>query len=219
MFKAAIIPVLVFTASHFQSEVKLDCYKNDVFAGKGTYTEKFEHGRRTSTFHLSGHEKRGIDRTIIQVKTIDSRAFPISEEETVVETGPGGKHELELKVRYDDTYTAILVTVEDRVKTTERTYPPPPGYSLADESDLWFSRLRPVPNTTVRSTVFDIENHGWQRIETTYIGKCWISVGNRRLEVNEVRDVRDGVLREVYLDDKGLPVLMTSGQNRTERHF
>jgi len=220
MFKASIIPVLVFAASHTEFQTKLDLFKGDLPAGSGTYTEKFDRsGHKTSTFLLKGREVGGVDRTVHQIKVIDGNAFPISEEETIIEKGPKGRYELILKVRYDSTGAAILDTTEDKYKTTTRSYVPLAGYSLADESDLWFSKTHPKAGTTVRSTVFDIENSGWQRIETTYIGKKWITVDGHRLNVHEVRDVRDGVMREVYLDDKGQPVLMKSGQFRTEKRF
>ncbi len=125
-----------------------------------------------------------------------------------------------LTVTYDDTGAAQLTEIKNKTKfTTERSYVPPPGYSRADVSDLWFSRTRPVPGTTVSSTIFDIEHARWQIVETTYTGRKSIIVGGRQVMVNEVVDVRDGNTRLVYLDEKGLPVLMKNGQSRTEKHF
>ncbi len=219
MFETTILSVIALCAGFSQTETKLNLYSGDNAAGKGTYTEKFDHhGRKTSVFRLVG-SSGGVVRTITQTKVIDSRAFPISEEEVITEKGPRSKSELVLKVRYDDTGAAILDMTKDKVSTTTRSYVPLPGYSRADLSDLWFSKIRPTVGTTVRSTVFDIENARWQRVETTYVGKRSIYISERRLEVHEVRDVRDGIVREVYLDDKGQPVLMKSGQYRTEKHF
>lgn len=223
MFKAPFIPVLIAMVGFSKTEIQLDIYRGDAKVGGGSYSEKFDHGRKTSIFILQGKEDDGTTRKIVQTKVIDRNAVPITESETITESGSGGKHEISLKVHYDDTGTAVLVVTQDdhqsRARTTERTTSPPLGYSLADESDLWFSQKQPSPGTTVRSTVFDIENARWQRVETTYVGKRWINLGVHRIQVHEVRDVRDGVLREVYLDDKGLPVLMKAGMFRTEKHF
>jgi hypothetical protein len=220
MTQSSFIVALVAYSGFGQAETKLDLFAGDSLAGRATYSEKFDHkGRKTSVFRLYGSTDPSVKRTIVQVRVIDSRAFPISEEETIVEEGPRGKSEILLKVRYDDSGAAILDMTRDRLATITRSYVPLPGYSRADASDLWFSKSKPSQGTSISSTVFDIENAKWQRVETTYLGKHWISVSGRKIEVHEVRDVRDGVVREVFLDDRGQPVLMRTGQYRTEKHF
>ena len=220
MIPSSFFAAFVTCAGFSQAETKLDLYAGDSLAGRATYVEKFDHrGHKTSTFRLYGRGEGNVQRRIIQIKVIDARAFPISEEETIIEEGPRGKSEVLLKVRYDDSGAAILDLTRDRLATITRSYVPLPGYSRADASDLWFSKSRPSPGTSVRSTVFDIESAKWQRVETTFVGKRWIVISGHRVEVNEVRDVRDGVVREVYLDDHGQPVLMRQGQYRTEKHL
>ncbi len=220
MLTVSSLSALFLLTGFVQTETKLDFYKGDVKAGSGTYTEKFNHkGHKTSVFTLWGQGESGSTRTIIQVKVIDNKAFPISEQETITEVNGTNTSKLIMSVRYDSSGAAILDLTRDKVSITTRSYVPLPGLSRADPSDLWFSKTRPTVGTVVRSTVFDIENARWQRIETTYVGRRWITVGGHHLEVHEVRDVRDGAVRAVFLDEKGQPVLMKTGQFRTEKRF
>jgi len=223
MFKFLVIPALATFAGYTQTVTNLNLYRYETKVGSGKYTEtKSGHGNRTSTFEIQSSDDGGTSIHIKQVKVIDTRAFPISEEEDMTEISAGPKphvlRKIKLKVRYDDSGAAVLSKFEEG-SWTERTFVPIPGYSRADASDLWFSKVIPKAGTTVSSTVFDIENAKWQVIKTTYVGKKWISIGGRQLETNEVQDVRDGGLRQVYLDNKGQPVLMINREMRTEKKF
>jgi len=220
MFKASVIPVLAIFAGHLQAEIKLDLFSGDDKLGIGTYRETFDRkGHRTSEFKIWSKGDTGMKIAIVKTKVIDAQGFPIREEEQIVQEVGRNRTERVLTVRYDDSGAAILSEHRGKTRFTERIYMPIPGYSRSDASDLWFSRTNPLPGTTVTSTVFDIEHARWQVVETTFIGKRWISVGGRQIEANEVRDVRDGNTRRVYLDDKGQPVLMKNGQMRTEKHY
>jgi hypothetical protein len=223
MFNALVIPVLVIFAGHrVQTETKLDLFVDDEKVGTGIYKESIDHkGRRTSEFHMWSKSDADTKVSVHQVKIIDAQGFPVREEEVVVQTEEGGKNRMEyvITVNYDSSGNAHAVVQKGKKKSKERIFVPLPGLSRADASDLWFAKTRPLPGTTVASTVFDIENLGWLRVQTTYVGKRWITVGGRQVEANEIRDVRDGASRTVYLDDHGQPLLMKKGSNRTEKHF
>ena len=223
MLKPAIIPLLAIFAGHNQLETRLDLFSGDSKIGTGLYRETIDHkGHRKIEFHIWGQRADGTKVAIAQTKLIDDKAFPITEDEKYIEqaSGPNGpRTETLYHVRYDDSGAAVFSMTSGKNSTTRRTYPPLPGYSRADASDLWFSKTVPLPGTTVTSTVFDIENQNWQVVETTFLKRTWITVGGRQIEANEVRDIRDGKVRKVYLDDKGQPVLMKNGQLRTEKHF
>jgi len=221
MFNALLIPVMVIIASHHvQTETKLDLFSDDDKVGVGTYKESVDHkGHRTCEFHMWSKPDSDTKVSVYQVKVIDAQAFPIREEEVIVQVEGSTRKELTISVRYDSSGAARVIETKGKKKTTERIFMPIPGLSRADASDLWFSKTIPLPGTTVSSTVFDIENLVWRRVETTYVGKRWITVGGRRVESNEIRDVRDSNTRMVYLDDHGQPLLMKKGSNRTEKHF
>jgi len=219
MFKP-LIQLLAIFAAHNQLETKLDLFIGDDKVGTGIYKEsKDHHGNRTSEFRIYSTRSDGSKIRLINTKVIDSKAFPIMEEEQIDED-LGRKHASTIwKVRYTDNGTAIFSETVDKVRYADRIKAPPAGYSRADSSDLWFTQTVPLPGTTVTSTSFAIEAKTWQVVETTYIGRKWITVGGRQIEANEVRDIRDGKVRRVFLDDKGQPVLMNNGKMRTEKHF
>ena len=220
MFNASIIPVLAICVGFFQAETKLDLFSGDLNVGYGTYKESTDRqGHRTSRFQIRSREDSGSKTEVVLVKVIDGQGFPIREEETITLQEGKKRTERVLVVRYDESGAAHLTEQRGKTRFSERIYMPIPGYSRADASDLWFSKTRPLPGTTVTSTVFDIEHSRWRVVETTYIGKRWIVVGGRQVEAHEVRDIRDGNTRKLYLDDRGQPVLMKNGQMRTEKHF
>lgn len=220
MFKFSVISVLVLCAGRLQAEIKLDLFIGEEKVGYGTYKESTDHhGRRTNEFHMWSNPESGSKVAVYQIKVIDAQAFPIREEERITQIEGHTRKDWILTVIYDSTGAARVTETSGKKKTSERIYMPIPGLSKADASDLWFSKTIPLPGTRVTSTVFDVENLVWRRVETTYVGKKWIIVGGRQLEANEIRDVRDDFTRMVYLDDHGQPLLMKKGMNRTEKHF
>lgn len=221
MFSRSIIYAIVLGAPAYAwSDIKLDLFLGESKIGTGTYSESFDHhGRKTSVTKLWGKNVKGVKMTITQIKEIDKDGYPIHEEETVIEGTGKQADERNYNVKYDSTGAAILILVTNKRATTERSFVPPPGLSRADASDLWFSKTKPLSGTSIRSTVFDIENMSWQIVETTFVGKRWVTASGRSVEANLIVDIRDGVKREVYLDDKGLPVLMKTGPHRVEKHF
>jgi hypothetical protein len=221
MFNAPLIPVLVLLGGHLlQAETKLDLFIGDEKVGYGTYKETTDHhGHRTTEFHIWSKPDSDTKVAVYQVKVIDAQGFPIREEERITQIDGKSRKDWVLTVKYDSSGAARVTEAKGKAKTTERIFMPIPGLSRADASDLWFSKTVPMPGTRVSSTVFDVENMVWRRVETTYIGKHWITVGGRQVEANEIRDVRDDYTRMVYLDDRGQPLLMKKGQNRTEKHF
>jgi len=221
MLTALVIPVLViFAGHHVQTETKLDLYSDDEKVGYGTYKETVGHkGQRTSEFRMWSKPDADTKISVHQLKVIDAQGFPIREEEAVVEIDGKKRKDYSITVNYDSAGRAHVVVQKDKTKSKEQIFLPIPGLSKADASDLWFTKTNPLPGTTVSSTLFDIENLVWRRVQTTYDGKRWISVGGRQVEANQIRDVRDGTARIVYLDDRGQPLLMKKGPNRTEKHF
>ena len=223
MLISSTIPILMCVcALHSdKTKVELDFYNDGMKIGTGSYEEIFDRkaGQKTSIFKIIGTGKGGGKLVITQTKVIDRSAYPLSEKEVTEEIGGRSPSRTVSEVTYDDTGTAILRLITSKGRTV-RTFNPPRGYSRADVSDLWFSWIPNVtPGTTVQSTVFDIEKPSWQRIETKYVGKTWITVSGHSIECHEVQDIRDGNARKLYLDDHGMPVLMINGPFRTEKHF
>jgi hypothetical protein len=220
MFKALVIPFLALFGAHVQQEIKLDLFHGDDRVGSGTFKESTDkHGHRTRVIALYARDDAETKVKIVNTKVVDGNAFPIMEEEEFTQESGSIRSTIVWKVRYDRNGAAVLSESKDRKRYPDRTFAPIPGYSRADASDLWFSKVSPSMGTTVTSTVFDIEHAKWQVVETTYLGRKWIAVGGRQVEANEVRDIRDGNVKRVYLDDRGQPILMKNGQMRTEKHF
>jgi hypothetical protein len=225
MFNASALSTLVLFAGHLlaghsDAKTNLDLYRGDESVGVGTYEESTDHkGHRTSKFHIWTKDDSERKSSVFLVKVIDAQAFPLREEYHKVENYGKTRKEQIISVIYKDSGEAQVSEQEGKKHLTKRIFMPIPGLSRADASDLWFCTTVPLQGTRVTSTVFDIENMRWQAVETTYVGKRWITVGNRQVEANEIRDVRDGSTRWVYLDDKGQPLLMKNGSIRTERHF
>ena len=220
MYHASLISAFVLFGGHTQAQIKLDLFSGDEKVGTGTYRETFDHkGHRTSEFLIKSLDDADKKVSVFQVKVIDAQGFPINEEEHIVEQDGRRRTDRLLIVVYDKSGAAHLTEHHGKERLTERIFMPIPGLSRADSSDLWFSKTIPLPGTTVLSTVFDIEHTRWQKVETTYVGKRWITVEGRQIEANEIRDVRDYNVRRVYVDDKGQPLLMKNGPIRTERHF
>ena len=220
MFIPVVIQLVALLSGHSQLEIKLDLYRGDDKVGYGTFTESTERGgHRSRRIKLWAKDDAETRIKIDNTKVVDSNAFPISEREEVVRESASMRSVIICEVRYDKNGAAVYSEYKDKVLYTKRTFPPLPGSSRADASDLWFTKVLPSSGTTVHSTVFDIEYAKWREVETTYLGKKWITVNGRQVEANEVRDIRDNKVRTVYLDDKGQPVLMKNGDLRTEKHF
>ena len=219
MLKSLFTPLIVLFAFHGQVETKLDLFRADEKVGSGLFSEKVHGGHRIRETRFYTKDDAETKVRIINIKVVDSNAFPISEDEEFDRENRGFRSSLEWKVQYDKHGAAILSEFKDRKLLTKQTFAPIPGFSRADASDLWFNKVIPTVGTRVTCTVFDIEHARWQVVETTYLGKKWITVNNRQIEANEVIDIRDGNVRKVYLDDKGQPVLMRNGPLRTEKHF
>lgn len=220
MLKAFVISAVALSSGSFQAETKLDLYNGDLQVGTATYKETFDHkGNRTTEFHIWSREDADDKVAMSNIKVISPLAFPIREDERFVEQIGKQRIVTLMSVRYDDSGAARFTKTLGKTKYSMRIYPAAPGYSRADASDLWFSKTHPLPGTTVSSTVFDIEHPHWEIVETTFVGRRWITIEGRQIEANEVRDIRDGKVRFVYLDDRGQPVLMQNGPMRTTKHF
>ncbi len=205
---------------HSQLEIKLDLYQGGDKVGFGSYKESTDrNGHRTREMKLWAKDDAQTKIRVFSTKVVDTNAYPISEEEQFDQESSSIRTSIVWRVRYDRSGNAIVTEYKDHQLKTEHTFPPIPGYSRADASDLWFSKVVPQPGTRAMSTVFDIEHAKWQVVETTFVGRRWITVSGRQIEANEVRDIRDGNVRNVFLDDKGQPVLMKNGPLRTEKRF
>ncbi len=83
--------------------------------------------------------------------------------------------------------------------------------------EFWFIRDKPIKGDVVRSYVFNMDKLEWQLSETTYKGKKEIKIGKKTYSANVVVEVRDGKTTTSYLDDAGLPILISSGDLKLSR--
>lgn len=89
----------------------------------------------------------------------------------------------------------------------------PTGASLKDPSEFWFVRDRPAPGATVKFTGFNSDTHRWDQVESTYLGKRTITIGDVKYDGFEIRVMRNGKPGTVVVNDKGeiIQLIDTSG--------
>ncbi|HVL38530.1 MAG TPA: hypothetical protein VM328_03970 [Fimbriimonadaceae bacterium] len=96
-------------------------------------------------------------------------------------------------------------------RTAQR--PVPDGQGIEDAAEFWFIRGIPKPGEEVKALRFDLEKLEWRMQTSSYVGPADVQLGRRTLKGHEL--TVDG--RTIYVDDKGLPLLMEVGNLRLVR--
>ena len=79
-----------------------------------------------------------------------------------------------------------------------------------DPSELWFRSLKPSPSTWAIYLALEPRKRVWEQVKVTYVGKKGAG--------NLIRQERGGLTTNFTVDDKGVPLMIESGDLRMVRH-
>lgn len=89
--------------------------------------------------------------------------------------------------------------------------------SRANRAEFWFIRDTPAVGATEKSYQFNLDKLEWEIAVTTFKGRKSIKVGRTTYDANWVVEERGGKSTTSYLDEQGLPILITTGDLKLAR--
>lgn len=113
------------------------------------------------------------------------------------------------------TFTAggANVVVVENEKRSVHNLPLVRTAPIANPSEFWFMPDKPAVGASVQSYSLDLESLVWEPTRTTYVGPGTIALHGESVAAHRL-DSRQGT---VWVDDKGLPLVIEGSQFRLER--
>lgn len=177
--------------------------------GRATVRQSLgENGFKNLRLEMTLRDKEGRLRVVVQESVYDKQARPVSMSQTT--SMPGGKALQSLTVKF--TETKAQVTLEEGGHKAESSVPTPSKPWRATP-EFWFIRDKVEAGGETTYWRFDLATQKWVETKCVYVGKRKVRSGGKAYEAN---CVLMGSVKS-YLDDKGDPVRLESGQMVMER--
>jgi len=191
--------------------VTLDAYEGGKIAGNIVCSRTIKGQSQTSvtTFNMNQNGKK---TNIVMTAIFDRSGATRSR---TAEIHQGGKTYV-LKATFKGTEAKVAITAEG--KNESRTIASTSKASAADVTNWWFTTgAKPKVGTKAKYQIFNIIRGVWQDVDAQYIGDKPVKVGGRTVVAHLVTENGADGLSKMYLDDKGLPLVIEQPKFRFVR--
>ena len=188
-------------ACGFAQTVTLDAFQNGKAVGNVQFTRSIQGGIQTNITKITSIQN-GTSTVLVMTAVFDPSGTPLSKG---LEVHQGGQNA---------TLKAILskgsahVAIDAGGKKATRDLPTKTATSITDPSIWWFVKTAPKPGASVKYQSLNLTNMTWEDIESIYGGKKAVKVGAKTVTAHQVTQKRQNGTSTIYVDDKGMPVLI-----------
>ncbi len=155
-------------------------------------------------------EKRSV--TVHTTSTFNVKGEPVRK----VQETLNSNHDQRVVIATFDAAGANVVINDGSARKT-RQVPVEAAAPRAEAAGFWFLRDHPAVGTKVRQYAFNLDSLAWDFTETSYTGDAPVTVGGKKTIAHVVKIVVGERITTSYLDDKGEPLRVETGNIVMER--
>ncbi len=197
-------------ACHAQTQLRI--LQGEKPVGNVVYSQKIDdEGRKTVNTRMVFGTGPSSIATVITI-TMDAFGNPTRKiQEMMIGT-------TRTKTLADFTSLGVKVVSEVKGERKVSNFPTPAGLTSSDPTQFWFLRDRPSPGTRVKFADFNLTLQKWETVETTYVGKQSVTIGDVTYKGHGLSVRRGKEVANLVVDEKGIPLTFSDSSSlRLER--
>ncbi len=171
--------------------------------------------RTQMLLNVDANGQKAILRTRSEVRNTGEHVMDELYSEGPSSVQGGTREKVQVRATYDRK--GAIIAFQMRGRDLKRTIAQPDKQSRLDPSEWWFVDRKPTVGTTIKFSQFSTQSLKWLPTTTTYVGVKSVKVGGRTVSGNLLEQQQGGALSRIYLDDKGVLLLIETPGVRIER--
>lgn len=104
------------------------------------------------------------------------------------------------------------VTITNGKKSETKNIDSIPKISIADPSIWWFIKNKPTPKQSYRYQTISPATLAWSEVMVQYLGPGQVDLRGKKVSGHRVDETRGKERSTVWLDDKGMPLIIDQGK-------
>jgi hypothetical protein len=198
--------MVVLACATAHGQVKLDIYSNGKKAGTGSFGYTLAGGNKTIELKMNIDQGQ---RTSMLIKTLVDAKGARQREEFV--TVPTADQSMTVRIATLFSTKAANVQITYGGKNLKRVINlPKDATTRNDPSEWWFITNVPKVGDSASYYSFSNQSLAWDITKVKFLGKKPVKLGSKTVQGNHLEQTQRGLVTNIYLDDKGLPLLIES---------